>query len=97
MRGLDSSFVGMTSRKCPATTCHLRETMTNAAWFCPQTMFQLVERYPLTIDRLCWLETDYPSLTRRRFLGPFLNSLVPHFVRRRQALRNDFGVVLKKK
>jgi len=68
----------------------------HTAWFCPQTMFQLVERYSVTIDKLYWLETDYTARARGRFFASFFNAIAPHFARVRPLLNNDFGVVIKK-
>lgn len=65
-------------------------------WFCPQTIFQLVERSGLYIDEFCWLATDFPMRTRRPILGAVANRVGPWIARRNPLFENDFGVVLRK-
>lgn len=65
-------------------------------WFCPQTIFQLVERSGLFIDEFFWLATDFPMRTRRAVLGPLANLAGPWIARRNPLLGNDFGIVLRK-
>ena len=69
----------------------------HVAWFCPQTLFQLVERCGFYIDGLAWLETEYPMRTGNRRWGPFLNRLADRLARCNPLFANDFGVVLRRK
>ena len=69
----------------------------HVCWFCPQTMFQLIERSGMFIERFSWLKTDHPVWTKRRYWGRLLNRLAPLIASKRHALRNDFGVVVRKK
>lgn len=68
----------------------------HVCWFCPQTMFQLVERSGLTIDSFFWLETDFSMPTEHFIWGKLFNRIAPLMARWNQFFRNDFGVVLKK-
>jgi len=61
-------------------------------WLCPQTIYQLVSRSDLAIDKLVWLVTDYPARTRRRFWGRIINSITPRIAARNKLLSDDFGV-----
>jgi len=61
-------------------------------WFCPQTIYQLVSRSDLAIDKLVWLVTDYPARTRRRLWGRIINSITPRIAARNKLLSDDFGV-----
>ncbi len=69
----------------------------HVAWFCPQTMHQLVERTNLYVSDFAWLETDFPMETVRRFWGPPANLAARRISAGRRLLSNDFGVVLKKR
>lgn len=69
----------------------------HVSWFCPQTMFQLVERSSLFVDDLCWLDTDFPMWTQRRVWGRLCNFVGPQLARKNKLLHNDYGVVLRKK
>lgn len=69
----------------------------HVSWICPQTMFQLAERSPLFIEDICWLETDFPMPTRRRYWGGLLNALAPRITKRRPLMHNDYGVLLRKR
>ena len=69
----------------------------HVGWFCPQTIFQLVERSGLYIDEFYWLATDFPMRTRRPVLGPLANLAGPWIARKNPLLGNDFGIVLRKR
>lgn len=69
----------------------------HVSWFCPQTLFQLVERSELFIDDFCWIETHFPMLTKRRFWGRLANFFGKKLAHKNQLFRNDYGVILRKK
>lgn len=65
----------------------------HTCWYCPQTLFQTLDRSGLQVVDFSWIDTDYPMLTRHRMFGPFVNALGRMVARRVRLLSNDFAVV----
>jgi SAM-dependent methyltransferase len=69
----------------------------HTCWFCPQTLFQLVERCGLYVDDFCWVKTSFPSPTQKRFWGTLANATSQWILRHNPMMHLDFGVVLRRK
>ena len=66
----------------------------HVSWYCPQTIHQLVSRSDLRIDKLVWLETDYPAKTRKRGWRHVYNAMATRASKSNRLLSDDFGVEL---
>lgn len=69
----------------------------HTCWFCPQTIYQIVDRSNLYIDDFFWLKTEYLMLTQKPVIGTIVNNFGYQISKRRKIFHNDFGIVLKKR
>jgi len=69
----------------------------HVSWFCPQTMIQLVNRYPLEVKNIYWLKTDFPMRISYKSLGAIFNLFIPLLNHFRKGFKDDFGVIIYKR